>query len=103
VFSAAQKLSALSSVLDLGPVYGEKIHSRYVQTTLESSLITKELHELQKKAEEHKLKLENAKRKSQVFDQIISQSHKSQSKSELASTLAHSEQPPQPKRSHLIN
>ena len=100
MFSAAQKLSALSSVLDLGPVYGEKIHSRYVQTTLESSLITKELHELQKKAEEHKLKLENAKRKSQVFDQIISQS---QSKSELASTLAHSEQPPQPKRSHLIN
>uniref|UniRef100_A0A915CQ71 GMEB1/2/Spe-44-like domain-containing protein n=1 Tax=Ditylenchus dipsaci TaxID=166011 RepID=A0A915CQ71_9BILA len=68
---AAEKLSSLANTLDLGLIYGEKIHGRYVQTTLESSLITKELQELQRKAEEQKRKLETAKRKSQVFDQII--------------------------------
>ncbi|KAI1716330.1 SAND domain-containing protein [Ditylenchus destructor] len=68
---AAQKLSSLASVLDLGVVFGEKIHSRYVQTTLESNLINKELQELQRKADEHRRKLEHAKRKSQFFDQII--------------------------------
>uniref|UniRef100_A0A914CTC8 SAND domain-containing protein n=2 Tax=Acrobeloides nanus TaxID=290746 RepID=A0A914CTC8_9BILA len=68
---AAQRLSGLANVLNLGDVFGEKIHARYVQTTLESSLLSKELHELQRKAEEQKRKLENAKRKSEAFDQII--------------------------------
>lgn len=82
---ASQRLSGLANALDLGEIFAQKIHSRYVQTTLESSLLSKELHgrvfseflnqapflDLQRKAEEQKRKLENAKRKSEAFDQII--------------------------------
>jgi hypothetical protein len=68
---AAQRLSALANVLDLGDIFAQRIHNRYIETTQESNLITKELIELQRKAEEQKKRLESAKRKSQVFDQII--------------------------------
>ncbi|KAL7069965.1 hypothetical protein ACQ4LE_010774 [Meloidogyne hapla] len=68
---AAQRLSGVAIALDLCSLFGEKIHSRYIQATLESTLISKELLELQRKQDEQKRKLENAKRKSQVFDQIL--------------------------------
>jgi hypothetical protein len=87
-FSAAQRLSGVALALDLCAHFGEKVHSRYIQATLESTLIRKELlgtlfyiyflksfyynlTELQRKQEEQKRKLENAKRKSQVFDQLL--------------------------------
>nr|CAD2175473.1 unnamed protein product [Meloidogyne enterolobii] len=68
---AAQRLSGVAIALDLCSLFGEKIHSRYIQATLESTIISKELLELQRKQDEQKRKLENAKRKSQVFDQIL--------------------------------
>ncbi|KAF7633359.1 SAND domain-containing protein [Meloidogyne graminicola] len=68
---AAKRLSGVALALDLCSLFGEKIHSRYIQATLESTLISKELLELQRKQDEQKRKLENAKRKSQVFDQIL--------------------------------
>lgn len=90
---AAQKLSQLSSVLDLDFLYADKIHSRYVQTTLESGLFSTEIQgmawsgfefvtrcqnlpysELQKKADERVIKLERTKRKSQALDEIIRRS-----------------------------
>ena len=42
-FSAAQRLSGVALALDLCSLFGEKIHSRYIQATLESSLLSKEL------------------------------------------------------------
>lgn len=40
---AAQRLSGVAIALDLCSLFGEKIHSRYIQATLESTIISKEL------------------------------------------------------------
>ncbi|KAI6192035.1 SAND domain and SAND domain-like-containing protein [Aphelenchoides bicaudatus] len=64
---AARRLSGMANLLDLGAVFGEKIRGRFVQ----SALISKELQmaiALQNKDTEQKIKLEAAKRRSQVFD-----------------------------------
>ncbi|KAI6173123.1 SAND domain and SAND domain-like-containing protein [Aphelenchoides besseyi] len=68
---AARRLSGMANLLDLGAVFGEKIRTRFVQSALESSMISKELQlalALQRKEAEQKLKIETAKRRSQVFE-----------------------------------
>ncbi|KAI6207198.1 SAND domain and SAND domain-like-containing protein [Aphelenchoides fujianensis] len=68
---AARRLSGMANLLDLGAVFGEKIRARFLQSALESSLISKELQmamALQRKDAEQKVRLESAKRRSQVFD-----------------------------------
>lgn len=41
--AAARRLSGMANLLDLGAVFGDKIRARFMQSALESSLISKEL------------------------------------------------------------